>query len=178
MSTMSKTEREELAKLLRQRTNVAKRMAEQRAGELLADVEAQLAAVYKADDPAWRELTAAAEAKVREADAALAARCRELGIPEELRPSLQCGWWGRGESGARERRAELRKVAERKVEAAKRRAFAEVEKAELEGRMLLARDGLESAEALAFLGSMPSPEALMPKVDALRLVGHGPPVAE
>ena len=81
MSTMSKPERDELGKILQRRTAVGRRLAEQRAAELLADVEAQLAAVYKPDDPAWRELTAAANAAVREADKALAERCRAMGIP-------------------------------------------------------------------------------------------------
>jgi hypothetical protein len=59
---MTKVERDELRKLLKVRARVALRAVEQRAAELRADVEAQLAAAYKAHDPAWKDLTAPAEA--------------------------------------------------------------------------------------------------------------------
>ena len=56
MPTMTAREREELAKLLRPPT-VAKIEARERAAQLLAECEAQLAKEYHIDDPIWKELT-------------------------------------------------------------------------------------------------------------------------
>src|SRR5919206_81625 len=49
--------------------------ANQRAAELLADYEAQSAAIYKADAEAWRDITAVAKAAVRKADEQVAKIC-------------------------------------------------------------------------------------------------------
>jgi hypothetical protein len=58
---MTKRERDELGKILKGRARVAQRVVDQRAAELLADVEQQLATKYKIDDGAWRDLTATAD---------------------------------------------------------------------------------------------------------------------
>ena len=89
---MTRDERKQLEQLIAGRKKVAKYAVQKRKAELLADVERQLAAIYRADDEAWSDLSARADAAVKEADAELAKRCRELGIPEEFRPSLHCGW--------------------------------------------------------------------------------------
>ena len=54
---MTKTERESLIKLVNRREKVAKAEIEQHKLKLLADVEAQLAAKYKADCEAWADVT-------------------------------------------------------------------------------------------------------------------------
>ena|SRR5918995_6961668 len=90
---MTRDERKQLEQLIAGRKKVAKYAVQKRKAELLADVERQLAAIYRADDEAWSDLSARADAAVKEADAELAKRCRELGIPEEFRPSLHCGWY-------------------------------------------------------------------------------------
>jgi hypothetical protein len=95
---MTRSERDELAKILKGRARVAQRVVDQRAAELLGDAEQQLAARYKIDDAAWRDLTATASQVVKEADAELARRCRDLGIPEEFRPQISLGWYARGEN--------------------------------------------------------------------------------
>jgi outer membrane scaffolding protein for murein synthesis (MipA/OmpV family) len=166
---MTKGERDELAKILKARARLAGRVVEQRAAELLAEAEQQLATVYKVNDQAWRELTATAQQTVREADAELARRCRTLGIPEEFRPHLTVGWWGRGENGDRERRAELRKVAQSRIATMAKSARVAIETQALEGLTQLAAGALESEAARAFLAAMPTPEALMPALDVTAL---------
>src|SRR5262249_44599843 len=116
-SRMTSGERQELCKLVRLRAKLAEEDAESRGAWLLADAEAKLAARYKQEDEAWAEITAAAEKAVAEADAVIAARCRERGVPEDFRPSISVGWWSRGENASKDRRAELRKVAETQIAA-------------------------------------------------------------
>ena len=100
MSRMTAAERQELAKLVRLNAKVAKDDADARGKWLLADAEAKLSAVYKAEDEAWADITAEAKKAVAEADATIAALCRERGIPEDFRPALHLGWIGRGENAA------------------------------------------------------------------------------
>lgn len=184
MPKMTKGERDELAKLLRAHANVAKKMADQRAAELLADGEKQLAAIYRVDADAWSDLTATAQAAVRKADAQLAKRCEEMGIPPEFRPSLSVSWYGRGENALAERRGERRRVLKAQVESMSAAALVQIEARMVEGLTLLAQDALESTAARAFLDGMPQLHELMPKLDVKtlpkapkpqpRLVGRDP----
>ena len=82
-------ERDELSKLVKARGRVAKAGIDQRKAELLANVEAQLAAIYKpADDPDWKEAFEAFQVAVAEADAKVAAGCERLGFGRSFRPGL------------------------------------------------------------------------------------------
>src|SRR5437899_1260361 len=115
---MSKTERDELARLVRRREKLAKADADRVAATRLADFEHQLAKVYyPAEDEVWRQLHADAAAAVAAADAQLAERCRELAIPEGFRPKMHASWYGRGEDAAGSRRAELRAAAKARIQA-------------------------------------------------------------
>jgi len=166
---MTRGERDNLAKLIRRRAAVAKADAVQRSAELLADFERQLGAIFTPDDDGamaalWQEAQAAIEA----ADAKLAVRAREMGIPDKFRPSIQARWYARGENGLRERRTELRKVAQTSIAALEKRAKAAIERNSVDVETRLIAGGLESAEAQTFLETMPTAEALMP---ALTLAG-------
>lgn len=159
---MSRSERVELAKVVRLRARVAKDDVGVREAQLLADVEQQLAARYKATHEAWAEVTAAAKAAVGAADAEVARRCRELGIPEEFRPSLGLSWYGRGENADKNRRAELRKVAQTQAAASGKAARLEIDRQAARLLTDLAAGALESSSAREFLAAMPTPEELMP----------------
>lgn len=162
---MTRAEREELKALNRQRARVAKASIEQRKAELLADIEEQLAAIYGANDEAWQDLAEEAERLVRALDAQLAERCRERGIQPEFRPRLDCNWYGRGVNGDRHRRAELRKVAERRIQAEGRAAKVALDEAALAIATDLATAALTTAAARRFLEAMPSVSELMPTID-------------
>lgn len=161
-AAITRAERDQLSRLVRQRARVAKAGIEQRQAELLADVEEQLAAAYASDHEAWAEITAEAKEAIRRADAAVAEKCRELGIREEFRPSIRMDWWSRGENGSRERRQELRKVAQTRIAALAKAAKVQIDRDALERETELVAGALTSAEAKAFLESMPTVEALMP----------------
>ena len=61
-ATMTRRERDDLAKLVRQRERLMKTLAAQRSAELMADVEAQLARIYDFDeDEVWAAATEAAD---------------------------------------------------------------------------------------------------------------------
>lgn len=164
-SELSKGERDELAKLAKRRERTAKSGVEHRAAELLADAEAQLAAVYSANDETWAELTAEAKRLVDDLDAQIAERCRDLGVREEFRPGLSLSWYGRGANGDAQRRAELRKVAQTRIAAESKRAKHAIEVRTTDVLTELAAGALHSDEAHAFLASIPTPAELMPTLD-------------
>jgi hypothetical protein len=129
--TMTKADREELGRLIRDRAKLGRVMAEQRAAEMLADAEAQLSAVYNVSDESWQDLTAAASAAVRKADAQLAQRCRAMGIPERFRPKLSVSWYERGENAHKERRDELRRSIKATIAAMQAQAVTQIDLAKV-----------------------------------------------
>jgi hypothetical protein len=68
----------------------------------------------------------------------------------------------RGENVVATRRQELRKVAYTRIDAIAKDAKLQIEQFSLDTQTKLLAGGLESAEAKAFLESMPTPEQLMP----------------
>jgi hypothetical protein len=114
-NSMTKSERAALERLMRDRAKVAKNEIENHAVRVLANIEAQLAATYPTypeDHAGWADVTEHAWRVIAEADTQIAQRCRELGIPERFRPSIDCRWYNRGENAMADRRAELRRVAQ------------------------------------------------------------------
>ena len=111
---MTKGERQELGQLIRKREKVMKTLATERSAALLADYDAQSAKIYHYDDDeVWAGLAKDALSAVARAQAAIAERCTELGIPREFAPGLEVGWYGRGQNAAAQRRAELRRHVNR-----------------------------------------------------------------
>jgi hypothetical protein len=161
---MTRKEREDLAKVVRMRAKVAREAAAQRESELLAVVEEQLSARYKADHKLWADIAEAAKAFVEEADAKIAALCREHGIPENFRPGLNLSWYSRGENASAERRAELRRLAESRIEASKKAARTAITAREAELLTRVIAGGLASDEARTFLESLPMADELMPPI--------------
>ncbi len=172
---MTRKDREDLLQLVRLRVKVAKSKAKRRSTELRANFEEQLATIHKADEEHWRDLTAQAEAGIAALDAELAARCRELGIPENFRPHLSVGWYARGENASAARRAELRKVAESRIAAVEQEAVETIEHAALDIQTRLLAGGLSTGAAQSFLSAMPAVEALMPplRVDDIERAAPG-----
>jgi hypothetical protein len=168
---MTQAERTELAKVVRLRAKVAKDEVCHQEALLLADVEAQLSAKYSVSDEAWADLTGQAAAVVAAADAEIAKRCLAMGIREEFRPRLVAQWYGRGENALKERRAELRKAAQTKIAAMGKAAKIKIDHRVAHLLTQLAAGALESAEARAFLESMPSIDEMMPRITLPTLGG-------
>lgn len=169
--TMTKGEREELKTLAKQRARVAKAGIDQRQAEMLAEVEEQLTVIYKPTDEAWAAITAAAKEAVDRADALVADECARRGIDPDLRPSLSLSWYGRGDNADKVRRAELRKLAERRLAAEARAAKQRVEEATLDVLERLTTAALTTSEARDFFDRMPT-LANLPAVDVLELEGQ------
>jgi hypothetical protein len=170
---ISKSERDDLARVIRLRAKVAREAVAQRESEQLAGVEEQLAARYRADHKLWADITAEAEDAVNKADAQIAKICREHGIPEEFRPSLHLNWYGRGENAEKDRRAELRKVAQARIAATGKAAKTAIGAKEADLLTAVIRGGLTSNEARALLESLPSVEQLMPPIALHELESAG-----
>jgi hypothetical protein len=177
---MSRAEREDLQRLVRQREKVLKSAAKQRSAELIADFENQLGAEYSFDDDdVWREATQTAEQEIEKANSRIARRCAELGIPRRFAPSIRTQWFDRGENAVKGRRAELRKMAQSRIEAVERKAIVDIEQSCLEAQTQLAISGLTSDAARRFIEQLPSVEKLMPALSFGEVAGEAdPPVAE
>lgn len=163
--TLTKGERDDLAKLIRNQERVAKAMATERSVHLLAEFEEQLAATYRYDDDAvWAHAKQAAEVEVDRARVAVAQRCCELGIPPEFAPDLSLTWYCRGQNAVAGRRTELLRAAKRRVEAMEATARREIERVSVEaqGRVIVA--GMTGDAALAMLSTLPKAADLMPSI--------------
>lgn len=178
---ITKAEREELHRIVRQREKVMKSAAKQRSAELLADFEDQMNADYQPeDDPVWEEVTKAAEAEVEKAEKKIKARCRELGISDKFAPRLSVSWHHRGYYNTLEKqRTELRVVAKARIEAIERDALHLIDKQTLAAQTQLVAEGLTSDAAHAFITSLPSVESLMPSLSFREMAGISDvPIAE
>jgi hypothetical protein len=96
---MNKTERQELRVAINAKTKAARMTVAQRQAEMIAHVEKQLSAIYKADHELFRAINQEAERAVSQADKQIAAICQERGIPESFRPSLRVDWYGTTRAG-------------------------------------------------------------------------------
>lgn len=161
---MTTRDRDTLSKIARQRARVAKSMVAQRQAQLLADFEAQSSAIYSARDEAWAEVVHEAEAKVGEVNAHIAEVCRQRNIPVEFAPSLSAYFAGRGQNDDISRRVELRKLAERKIDAAAKSAKLEIDRADGQVQVELLTCALSTEAARVFLDQIPTPEQLMPAI--------------
>jgi hypothetical protein len=88
MKGMTRAEIDALQRLIRQREKVLKSAAAQRSAELVADFENQMGSQYSFDqDEVWAKAAEAADREVKKAQAQVAARCRELCIPNRFAPN-------------------------------------------------------------------------------------------
>lgn len=178
---ISRAEREDLQRLVRQREKVLKSAAKQRSAELLADFENQMGQEYSFDqDEVWAAAVKSVAPLVDQAQKAIAARCRELGIPERFAPSMRLIWSNRGyDNVIDKRKAELRRMAQAQVAAIERKAITQIELSCLDAQTELAISGLSSTAARSFLEKLPAVSDLMPKLSFAEIAGEAdPPIAE
>ena len=180
MTAMTKHEREDLQRLVRQREKVLKSAAKQRSAELIADFENQMGQEFSFDqDEVWERATKIAQAALAKANEQIAARCHEIGIPKRFAPGLDLSWYGRHENATKQRRDELRKMAETRVEAIERKAITEIELSCLAAQEQITLAGLTTEAARQFVEALPKIEALMPRLTFAGVAGEAePPVAE
>jgi hypothetical protein len=148
---------------------------------LIADFENQMGQEYSFDqDEVWAAAEKAAESHIKRAQALIAARCRELGIPEEFAPNVSLRWHARGYGNSLEkRRVELRKMAATQIAAIEARAVTQIEVSSLDAQTRLAVAGLSSEVARRFLEALPTIDVLMPRLTFAEVAGEAdPPLAE
>lgn len=167
---LTRAERADLQRVARMRAKVARGAIEAVKAQRLAESERVLLAHYAVDDAAWSELTATAEAQVRQTDDEIARRCEELGIRPEFRPRLTLGWRSAGENAVKSRREELRRLARYELEAAGKTARQRIDAGELEAVTAIVAVGM-GARARELLEAMPTPEQLVPVLDLGELEG-------
>jgi hypothetical protein len=179
-AAMSKGEREDLQRLIRQREKVLKSATKQRSAELLADFENQMGQQYSFDqDEVWAAAKKAAEREVQKAQERVAARCAEMGIPKRFAPEIGSHWYSRGETALKARRDELRKMATTRIEAIERKAITDIELQCLHAQEQIAIAGVTSDVARAFIDKLPSIKTLMPALSFEAIADDAdPPVAE
>ena len=163
---MTKGEREDLVRLIKQRERVAKTAAEQRSAAMLAEFERQVSATHAfATDEVWQAAAQAAFDAAKEASKKILARSLELGIPAEFAPQISFNWIQRGENAYAVRRQELRRVAKAEIETVEKLARVQIEAQSVQAQTEVIAHGLTSEAAIAFLQSMPAIEKLMPPLD-------------
>lgn len=170
MTAMTKGEREELKRLARERARVAKADAARRTADLKALFEQQVITLYDFNrDEVWKEAVDEAQKAAAEAQATIARRCEELGIPAEFAPTVSFAWQGRGRFLVEVEAADLRRAAYKRIEAMERTAKHEIDRRALEIQTELVAAGMTSERAIEFLASMPSVDSLMPPIDIATL---------
>lgn len=162
---LSRHETHDLGMIIKDRAKALKAHVEQQKAACIAEFEAQMASEYRFDqDEVWQQVTKHAMEVVADAQVRILERCKELGIPSRFSPQLQIGWQKRGENILEERRRELRRVAERTVDAMAAAAVVKIEQQSLDLRTQVVAMGLLSPDAKLFL------ESLAPVEEAMRML--------
>jgi hypothetical protein len=163
---MTKGEREDLIRLVKQRERVSKTAAEQRSAAMLAEFEQQISALHGFNDNAvWKAATEAAIDAAKKANAEIMAEATKLGIPAEFQPKLNFSWARRGENEYSARRDELRRLAKAEIDALEKVARVQIESQSVAAQTEIIANGLNSDAALEFLNRLPAIESMMPALD-------------
>ena len=172
MSGMTKAERTELQSIVRRQFKVLRSEVAQRQVELLADMEAEIAAKYAETDEKWSTLVDGIRMICESAEREVETFVRSSDF-ENVQPRFG-SWMGmhnlpRPEDG----RSELRRVATAQIAARAAEAKLSLERQEADILRDLAMGALESDEAHRFLRSIPSVGELIPAARLRELV-EGP----
>lgn len=160
---MTKGEREDLIRLVKQRERVAKTAAEQRSAAMLAEFEQKVSALHNwATNDVWKASVEIVTEEVKKAMVAIDAESAKLGIPKEFRPKISMGWQERGENAFRSRREELRRVAKAEIDALEKVARVQIEHESVRAQSEIIANGLNSQAALEFMNRLPAIENMMP----------------
>ena len=163
---MTKGEREDLIRLIKQRERVAKTAAGQRSAAMLAEFEQKISATHTfATNEVWKAATAAVIEAAKKANDEIAAEAAKLGIPEEFRPSIAFTWNRRGENEYAQRREELRRLAKAEIEALEKMARVQIETQSVQAQTEVISNGLSSEAAVLFLERLQPIESMMPALD-------------
>lgn len=163
---MTKGERDDLVRLVKQRERVAKSAAAQRSAALLADFEQKISALHSFDkDEVWAQAVAFGKEAFDQANKQIKERSKALGIPADFAPQLYLSWAQRGQNESKNRREEMRRAAKAEIEALEQTARVRIESDSVTAQTEIIANGLSSEAARTFLEKLPAVETLMPILD-------------
>jgi hypothetical protein len=163
VTTLNKADRDALIRVVKDRAKLAEKDVAARARVLLAEVLDLMAAEFAANDALWSDQLLLAEEGVRLLNAQIRQRCSEVGTPARFAPDVTVHWHSRSsEFSERERRNELKALAEARIAALVDTAKVEVQRQSSDLAEKLIIDGLDSEAARRFVEALPTIEQLMP----------------
>jgi len=167
---MTKGERDDLIRLIKQRERVCKTAADQRSTAMLAEFEQKISAVHDfATNDVWKAASDAAIAAAKKANEEVEAEADKLGIPKEFQPKINFSWARRGENEYRQRREELQRVAKAEIDTLEKIARVQIETESVRAQTEVIANGLNSADAIEFLNKLPAIESMMPMLDVTEI---------
>lgn len=160
---MNRTERDELRRLIRARFKLLRSDVEQRKAELLAELETTITERFAAEDKAWADANFLVEEAAREANRKANDIYRGLfgerwGNPHTDKMIVYAAEVKHPKGDRTALRIEGMKTIDAKVKA----ALLELERREVDLLSDLATTALESAQARAFMGRIPTVSELVP----------------
>jgi hypothetical protein len=162
---LSRTERTELAGIVRRNFRVAKAGIDSEKARVLADFEAALSKEWDPVELACKEIVAEAQAAIQRINKRIREQFKALGLPASWAPIYSGYWDSRGETSFAARRAELRKAAITRAEAEARDAKLALDRREAGIQTEIASTALTSEAAQAFLRQVPNLAELMPPLE-------------
>lgn len=169
---ITKSERAELRSLIRQQFKVLRADVAARQAELVAELEARIAAKYADHDKAWTDAMFLIKEAVNEANRKANDILRDV-MPDRYTDVSKEYEVVQARQIAKptQERTELRRHGTARIEAQVKAALLQLDRQETNLLARLVTGALESDEARAFLGEIPTVSALVPADRLLELVG-------
>lgn len=168
--TITKGERAELRSLIRQRFKVLRADVEARRAELVAELESRIAAKYAEDDKAWADAMFLIDEAVREANRKANDLLRGVAPEDYMDVSKEYTIvQARSISKPTKERNALHRQGNARIDAQVKAAYLQLDRQEADLLTRLVAGALESDEARAFLGEIPTVSALVPADRLLEL---------
>lgn len=174
---MTKGDRDALIGLVRKNAKLAKADTDQRKAILRAEIEDLITAQVRSEEVLKASTIKRLKEAVQAANDEARATYEATGRPGKYAPSASVAWSSRsGEFIDPERRNELRRLAERRLDALTTKSKHEIDKAAVQQEAALIAGSLDSNEARAILGRLPTPDEMMPSLslDDLGVKGYQP----
>jgi hypothetical protein len=166
---ITKTERAELRTLIRQRFKVLRAEVEVRRAELVDELERRIVAKFAADDKAWADAMYLIDEAVREANRKANDIMRGLNVEGYDVSREYSIVTARSVNQPKQERNQLHRQGEARIDAQVKTAQLQLDRQEADLLTRLIAGALESDEARAFLGEIPTVSALVPADRLLEL---------
>lgn len=168
---ITKAERAELRSLIKQRFKVLRGEVEARRAELEVELDERIAARFADEDKRWADGMFVIDEAVREANRKANDVLRTLNIDALDTSREYVIVYSKGISKPAAERHVLRQNGLKRIEAQVKSAQLQLDGQEADLLTRLVATGLESEDALAFLGEIPTVSALVPADRLFALVG-------